>query len=188
MEMWAYREFWRLWELSTGESRVAMTQNDFAGLMEKGSARPAAGGQVEDLRVSVTSPPCCPIRATAPPGMVTQPSSVPPSRPTGQIVTSPLHGIECDGRLLMKTGRRDHVSSPGVEGIACVGSSAESGPPDPQRLSRRTGFCNAPIPWISSTATSPSFKKRGGFRAKPTPPGVPVAMTSPGSRVKMWEQ
>ncbi len=155
MEMWAYREFWRLWELSTGESRVAMTQNDFAGLMEKGSARPAAGRQVEDLRVSVTSP---------------------------------LHGIECDGRLLMKTGRRDHVSSPGVEGIACVGSSAESGPPDPQRLSRRTGFCNAPIPWISSTATSPSFKKRGGFRAKPTPPGVPVAMTSPGSRVKMWEQ
>jgi hypothetical protein len=56
MEMWAYREFWRLWELSTGESRVTMTQNDFATLTEKGSARPAARRQVEDLRVSVTSP------------------------------------------------------------------------------------------------------------------------------------
>jgi hypothetical protein len=70
MEMWAYREFWRLWEVSTAESRVTMTQNDFAALMEKGSARPAAGRQVEDLRVSVTSPPCCPIRVTAPPGKV----------------------------------------------------------------------------------------------------------------------
>ncbi len=56
MEMWAYREFWHLWEVSTGESRFPLTQNDFATLMEKGSTRPAAGRQVEDLRISVTSP------------------------------------------------------------------------------------------------------------------------------------
>lgn len=56
MEMWAYREFWHLWEVSTSESRFPLTQNDFAALMEKGSTRPAAGRQVEDLRISVTSP------------------------------------------------------------------------------------------------------------------------------------
>lgn len=56
MEIWAYREFWRLWEVSMAESRVTMTQNDFAALMEKGTVRPAAGRQAEDLRVSVTSP------------------------------------------------------------------------------------------------------------------------------------
>lgn len=56
MEMWAYREFWRLWDVSTSESRFTLTQNDFAALMEKGSARPAVGRQVEDLRITATSP------------------------------------------------------------------------------------------------------------------------------------
>ncbi len=56
MEMWAYREFWHLWEVSTEASRFHYSQNDFAALMEKGSARPAAGRRVEDVRISVTSP------------------------------------------------------------------------------------------------------------------------------------
>jgi hypothetical protein len=56
MEMWAYREFWRLWEISTDESRFRYPQNDFAALMEKGNARPATGRRVEDLRISVMSP------------------------------------------------------------------------------------------------------------------------------------
>ncbi len=56
MEMWAYREFWHLWEISTDESRFRYPQNDFAALMEKGNARPATGRRVEDLRISVMSP------------------------------------------------------------------------------------------------------------------------------------
>lgn len=56
IEMWAYREFWRLWDVSTGESRFYYTQDEFATLMERGNTRPAAGRQVEDLRISVTSP------------------------------------------------------------------------------------------------------------------------------------
>lgn len=56
MEMWAYREFWHLWEVSTRESRFAITQNEFAAQMDRGTARAAAGRRVEDLRISVTSP------------------------------------------------------------------------------------------------------------------------------------
>jgi hypothetical protein len=56
MEMWAYREYWRLWEVSTSESRFAMTQTDFAAQMERGRTRPATGRQVEDLKISPTSP------------------------------------------------------------------------------------------------------------------------------------
>src|SRR5215470_16507904 len=33
-----------------------------------------------------------------------------------------------------------------------------------------------------TSMTSPGYIQTGGFRAKPTPPGVPVAMTSPGAR------
>jgi hypothetical protein len=63
MELWAYGEFWRLWEISSDESRSYYTQNGFATLMERGSARPAAGRRVEDLKVSVTSPQSAMVRA-----------------------------------------------------------------------------------------------------------------------------
>ena len=56
MEVWAYREFWRLWELSTRASRFAMSQSEFADVMERGNARPAVGRRIEELRISVTSP------------------------------------------------------------------------------------------------------------------------------------
>jgi len=38
-------------------------------------------------------------------------------------------------------------------------------------------------PSISTSITSPLLRKTGGFRANPTPGGVPVAITSPGSSV-----
>ena len=47
-----------------------------------------------------------------------------------------------------------------------------------------TRFSIAPRPSISMRTTSPAFRKRGGFIAPPTPPGVSVTITSPGSRVK----
>jgi len=56
MELWAYREFWRLWDVSTSKSRFYMSQSEFADLMERGNARPAAGRRIEDLQISATSP------------------------------------------------------------------------------------------------------------------------------------
>ena len=41
---------------------------------------------------------------------------------------------------------------------------------------------------ISTRTTSPGARKRGGLIAMPTPPGVPVATTSPGSSVKAVER
>ena len=46
-----------------------------------------------------------------------------------------------------------------------------------------TGFESRPMPSISTTTSSPAFRKMGGLRAKPTPCGVPVLITSPGSSV-----
>jgi hypothetical protein len=41
---------------------------------------------------------------------------------------------------------------------------------------------------ISIRTTSPATRKRGGFMAPPTPAGVPVVMTSPGSSVNAVER
>lgn len=56
MELWAYREFWRLWEVSTSTSRFYMSQSEFADVMERGTTRPAVGRRIEELRISATSP------------------------------------------------------------------------------------------------------------------------------------
>ena len=45
------------------------------------------------------------------------------------------------------------------------------------------GLRRIPIPSISISQESPGFIQTGGFRAKPTPSGVPVTMMSPGSSV-----
>ena len=55
-------------------------------------------------------------------------------------------------------------------------------------LANRHTFSSRPIRSISTVIRSPSPRKRGGSRKAPTPPGVPVAITSPGSRVKDIEQ
>src|SRR6202030_3036964 len=48
-------------------------------------------------------------------------------------------------------------------------------------------FCS-PSPSMPSVTTSPAFRNVGGFMPRPTPGGVPVMMTSPGSRMKYCEQ
>ena len=45
------------------------------------------------------------------------------------------------------------------------------------------GFSTEPIPSTSTRTRSPGSRKTGGSRNTPTPAGVPVAMTSPGSSV-----
>ena len=44
------------------------------------------------------------------------------------------------------------------------------------------------MPEISTSMTSPGFIHRGGLRAAPTPPVVPVAITSPGASSVNVEQ
>jgi chromosome partitioning protein len=50
------------------------------------------------------------------------------------------------------------------------------------------GFTSVPIGLTSTSQTSPAFIHSGGVRAAPTPAGVPVTMTSPGSRSVNVEQ
>ena len=45
----------------------------------------------------------------------------------------------------------------------------------------RTGFVSEPTPSISTVTSSPSARKIGGVRTKPTPGGVPVRTRSPSS-------
>ena len=54
--------------------------------------------------------------------------------------------------------------------------------------SNRQTLTSRPIPSISTVTSSPSPRSAGGSRKMPTPPGVPVAITSPGSRRNDWEQ
>ena len=50
------------------------------------------------------------------------------------------------------------------------------------QLSAMIGLRSTPIPLsISTSTTSPGFIHKGGFRAKPTPSGVPVEMMSPAT-------
>src|SRR6188508_3468760 len=51
-----------------------------------------------------------------------------------------------------------------------------------------TGLRSVPMPLISTSTVSPAFIQRGGLRPAPTPPGVPVTMTSPGSSCAHAEQ
>ena len=46
-----------------------------------------------------------------------------------------------------------------------------------------TGLVSVPMPSISMLMVSPGRRKTGGLRAHPTPSGVPVTITVPGSRV-----
>src|SRR5208282_3269741 len=46
-----------------------------------------------------------------------------------------------------------------------------------------TGLVKTPIPSISTSKMSPACMYTGGLRAAPTPPGVPVMITSPRSRL-----
>ena len=54
-------------------------------------------------------------------------------------------------------------------------------------VSERTTLTASPRPLMRVTSVAPSVRYRGGVRAVPTPPGVPVEITSPGSRVMMLE-
>ena len=54
---------------------------------------------------------------------------------------------------------------------------------DSRQASSITGFVSWPIFSISIVTVSPAFRNTGGLRATPTPCGVPVRITVPGSSV-----
>ena len=54
--------------------------------------------------------------------------------------------------------------------------------------SAATVFRNVPRWSISTSTASPGLSQTGGFRAMPTPGGVPVKIRSPGSRVKTCDR
>src|SRR6266508_473361 len=58
-------------------------------------------------------------------------------------------------------------------------AGAPSGASDPSRAAIRVS--STPSPSISTRISSPALRNSGGLRPAPTPDGVPVAITSPGS-------
>ena len=59
----------------------------------------------------------------------------------------------------------------------------EKGIRRPCYTSSETGLTSVPIRSISMVTRSPFLRKTGGFRANPTPCGVPVKITVPGNNV-----
>ncbi len=60
------------------------------------------------------------------------------------------------------------------------------GPVPGLTLASDHGIAQRPDALDLISTTSPSTSHRGGVRAAPTPAGVPVRMTSPGSSVQPW--
>ncbi len=56
MEAWAYDQYWRLWDMGSSASRAALSREQFSERMQSGNSRPAAGKQVEAIRVVSRSP------------------------------------------------------------------------------------------------------------------------------------
>src|SRR3569833_267430 len=83
-----------------------------------------------------------------------------------------IDGIErqCSAEPLGNAAHLEHRSG---DNRHCAASSTSS----------RTGLRRSPMPSISISHTSPSRIQTGGVRAWPTPGGVPMAITSPGSSV-----
>jgi len=51
MEAWAYDQHWTMWEMGNEASRMAWSQNDFGDRVRVSRIKPAAGKQVEEIRV-----------------------------------------------------------------------------------------------------------------------------------------
>jgi hypothetical protein len=55
MQAWAYEEYWRLWDMGSSASHAALSKEEFTERMRRGNTRPAAGKQVEAIRVISSS-------------------------------------------------------------------------------------------------------------------------------------
>ena len=77
----------------------------------------------------------------------------------------------------------DAAHRPGDEEPLAAHEAAPAVEPTATRSNRQV-FRSRPMPSISMPTMSPSPSSTFGSRYQPTPAGVPVAMTSPGSSVK----
>src|SRR5439155_10101807 len=83
------------------------------------------------------------------------------------------------GRTHAKAGRGSIVPGTGLAAVARHGGEQSSRP----YRSNATVFDSVPTPETVTSTTSPSVRYSGGTRESPTPPGVPVAITSPACSV-----
>ena len=51
MEAWDYDQRWRMWDMGSQSSQMSVSQNDFADQVRVSTIKPAAGKQVEGIRV-----------------------------------------------------------------------------------------------------------------------------------------
>src|SRR5580704_6525691 len=105
-------------------------------------------------------------------------------------VHDPLQLLQAVGSLLVVQHGRDLGHPTIVPCSQAVVTQPRSGPPvqvSPTRWGGwpcTTGLTSSPIPSMAIRTVSPAARKRGGSKPAPTPAGVPVAMTVPGSSGK----
>src|SRR5215468_2019338 len=92
------------------------------------------------------------------------------------FMDSPWGGVTACERVTWTRPGAGH--SPGRAGAPSGRQRQSSGPP----TSATTRLRMVPTSSTVTSMTSPGSIQTGGVRAKPTPPGVPVAITSPGAR------
>src|SRR3954469_2835003 len=94
------------------------------------------------------------------------------------LFPSPLWGgVRGGGPLLGRLGAANFSPHPDAAFAA-----------SPYILNRTTFWRCSPSPSMPSVTTSPALRNVGGFMPSPTPGGVPVVITSPGSITKNCEQ
>ena len=90
-----------------------------------------------------------------------------------------INGSKSVSGSLYGTKRYSSIEVPEVKGQSLL---------NVYKVSLRTGFRKVPIPAISTSTTSSTFKKTGGLRANPTPEGVPVIIAVPGKSVMEFDR
>jgi len=95
-------------------------------------------------------------------------------------IDSAPRGREYRGRLRSARGGRPQAARC-AHTIAALQGRAASGASGGRAYSSAIGLRRSPTFPISTSTTSPAFIHSGGFLAAPTPEGVPVEITSPGT-------
>src|SRR5262249_9157480 len=115
------------------------------------------------------------------------PCDVPAGEPTALE-----HGHLGDPVLLREVVRGREAVAAAADDQDVVRRLGLGAPPEKVRVlatheTARTAFLSTPIPSTSISTTSPSASAIFGSRKTPTPSGVPVRITSPGSSVRACE-
>src|SRR5262245_35941957 len=110
------------------------------------------------------------------------PGRAPQVREPGPMYPCRAHFIEA-GILGSRIGSLRSPSGMTAEYDRTVVHEGSPAGARPHAFSSWIGLRRIPMPSISTSQLSPSCIHTGGLRAPPTPDGVPVTITSPGSSV-----